>query len=749
MHIHHRHSGDLTIRSIAQSIADIATPVIIPRDDSSKTSSSPSSSCTPGDKSPTCETPVKNNTGLAIGLGAGIPLFIAFVALLYLHLRNKRKLKKEDEDDKNIDIDNDDFGTIGRLTPAAIRNYKMAKSSQQTLTDDMDDVDLNDISNGNNNKYIINEKKSHSSHSSGSNHSPISPTGYNNPASPFYAIPELESSQKSLHNYNPFDKTAYPPTSVIYSNPSYPPSAYTRSGSPVSIMSNPYGPTNNNLRGVSSKQNLNNQYQQQNQSRPQLEPIDTAGSYHSNDNINNNNNNSTGVPRAPFRRRLSHGSSTLSIVSSHTPTTITPKSLAIPVTASAAQVDRTSASSQLSSTNIGIETDNQQINNNNNTSNQNVKFDQDEQQQQYNKDDDNETTNSSNLNRSDTKVNRDFDRVKSVYKEYFPNNNLDSPEQKSKEFDFERDGDDEDDLIVDNGNNNNNTQMQAGQNYNQQQPPENIQQQQQLSHNNNNNINNQEQYDHYDHYNDDHQQNDLVNPQYASYNQDYQQPLQFQQQQPLASPASSATFRSAPSPGENSFNNTHRNPIQQQQNIPYPPPTPSSITYSGPPSQAPSQASFRSVQQLPNLSKLPVPHNLSETDSSISYARVNRHGGASTPSNNNSNNNNEDPDDLLSPSIPVYNPMHNGLSNQDESQPLPSPHQFRKSVALMTNFEFTPPKKYITNESEVQGSNGSIHSVNSRRPGTPTGGVQARPASELVFDSKTQMDKLRPTMQMR
>lgn len=192
-------------------------------------------SCGPKDNSPECEMPVRDNS-LVIGLAVAIPVFFVIVALTFLHLRHVKKLKREEEANKDIDVDNDEFD------PTEIKNLQY-KPSSHTLN-----------SSG--------EKGSNINYST-TTLSPDSPVVPNNPFNQFqYNIPVLSSSQKSLNNYNPYDLSAYPPSGTIYETPRLPPSAYTRSSSPMSEVTtfhttlgtnlhNPYG-------GVSqSQQSLN------------------------------------------------------------------------------------------------------------------------------------------------------------------------------------------------------------------------------------------------------------------------------------------------------------------------------------------------------------------------------------------------------------------------------------------------------------------------------------------------------------
>ena len=96
----------------------------------------------------------------------------------------------------------------------------------------------------------------------------------------------------------------------------------------------------------------------------------------------------------------------------------------------------------------------------------------------------------------------------------------------------------------------------------------------------------------------------------------------------------------------------------------------------------------------------------------------------------------------LSPSFPAYNPITSPISTVsfDQKSELPSPSQLRQSVAMFTSNDYAVPKKFA-NESRSRS--------NSLRP--ENGNFQPsrqRPPSELVPDVESQIEKLRPQMNM-
>lgn len=192
---------------------------------------------------------------------------------------------------------------------------------------------------------------------------------------------------------------------------------------------NPYGNTNSS-RYVSSKQALNTgsasslsgrdlTVQTSNQSRftevskrqgDQEEPKESFEQHR---------------PEPPFKRRASYeGSSTLSVVSSHTPTTVSAPQFPAPVSATAAVHGETGNDEMHRHSHLS-HIDAEQDEPHHEQKSKGVQFDAPESD-----DSESEPRDSSrkNLSRSDTK---NFDRVKSVYKEYFPTH-MRSPDQKPR-----------------------------------------------------------------------------------------------------------------------------------------------------------------------------------------------------------------------------------------------------------------------------------------------------------------------------
>lgn len=261
--LHHHHfsqplatslTGKLaTVTSIAESITT-NIPVLVRR-----------ATCGPKDNSPECEKPVHDNS-LAIGLGVAIPLFFVIVSLTILHFRHIKKLKKEEEASKDIDIDNEYYD------PMELKGIQHQSSSY--------------TSNNPGEKTVVN--------SSTTSLNPNNLMVLDNPFNQFqYNLPALSSSQKSLNNYNPYDKSAYPPSGTIYEHPKYPPSVYTRSSSPVSDVTTFHY---NNSSFSQSQRDFHQTNSNMNKGPPKFQNSDM--------NLSN----------------TSKVSSTLSIVSSHTPT---------------------------------------------------------------------------------------------------------------------------------------------------------------------------------------------------------------------------------------------------------------------------------------------------------------------------------------------------------------------------------------------------------------------------------------------
>ncbi|KAA8902520.1 hypothetical protein TRICI_005881 [Trichomonascus ciferrii] len=150
---------------------------------------------------------------------------------------------------------------------------------------------------------------------------------------------------------------------------------------------------------------------------------------------------------------------------------------------------------------------------------------------------------------------------------------------------------------------------------------------------------------------------------------------------------------------------------------------------------------------LPKLSDLPTPHSLSETESPIAFAPQNRYKGASSPK---------------PPTTQAFNPLTDWAqpSVQSSSGALPSPHALRQSLVLMSAVDFAPPKKFSNAAGRARSSSTSNVSMGSHSPITPQSpalssargsyntGNKGLSSPSLVPD-KGNSDMLKPTMDMR
>lgn len=655
-----------TVDLIVRQLSDSGTTT-------SSASASSSATCGANDSSPRCELPAKSNSGIAIGLGIAVPCTIALIMFIVLGLRHRKVVQREDEESRKIDADNDDgFSEIP------------LKRSNMTLNANNHN-DPNDPKTPYEKQHFDIPPGSLPSLPSKASMTTLTENPFSTPGSPYH-IPELSSSQVSLNNYDPYDRTRYPPSGDIYrsQSPSYPPSVHHHQSQNQHYDTNPYGNLNSDKYN-SSKQALNN---------PSSLSLNTSRDMYQNSNYNDerqqqrdfdDDHDNQSIPAPPFRRRASYeGSSTLSVVSSHTPTTAIAPQFPAPETANVHGETDEVPPSPPTPPPVAAPRKAVQFNQSD--------IDKDEQASN-----DPSSESKSKLGRSDTK---NFDRVKSVYKEYFPTH-MQSPERKPQEvFDFVPE-----ERLDQNG--------QQGQYY--EQDPHQQQYYEQDPH--------QQQQQYYDQ--DSQQQNPSGRPNLPMIDTSLQMPL--------------GTVL---------------------------PSTPRTVD-----SRASNQSTGHVIHSHVNkieLTTLPVPHNLSDNVSSIEYSKVRRNYEAGSPSSRSAS---PAPGSasvnasMSSTVIPVYNPLDNNLmypgnDSNSSNMALPTPAQMRQSVAYMTNLEFQRPKKYNIDYSDSlsssRPSSPALGGPDGSRPGTPAGaramiGIapRVRPPSELVPDSKTQFEKLRPTMEMR
>lgn len=150
---------------------------------------------------------------------------------------------------------------------------------------------------------------------------------------------------------------------------------------------------------------------------------------------------------------------------------------------------------------------------------------------------------------------------------------------------------------------------------------------------------------------------------------------------------------------------------------------------------------------LPKLSDLPTPHSLNETESPIAFAPHNRYKGASSPK---------------PPTTQAFNPLTDWTQPpvQTASGALPSPHALRQSLVLMSAVDFAPPKKFSNAAGRARSSSTSNVSMGSQSPVTPQSpgfasargsyntGNKGLSSPSLVPDAGNS-NMLKPTMDMR
>jgi hypothetical protein len=800
--------------SIAESITT-SIPALVRR-----------ASCGPKDNSPECEMPVRDNS-LAIGLGVAIPLFFVIVSLTWLHFRHIKKLKREEEATKDIDVDNDEFD------PTEIKNIQH-KSSAYTLN-----------SSG---------EKGSSVNYSTTSFNPDSPVVPNNPFNQFhYNIPALNSSQKSLNNYDPYDLSAYPPSGTIYETPRLPPSVYTRSSSLSEVTSshtafdpnlhNPYG-------GFSqSQQSFNLESSNLNQSLPKS--YSSAMSF----------SNSSRVSLA------------LSVVSSHTPTVHSfdaqprgviaqldhSKNTSISTISSGesenykdsekfekrnndlttsrkedddtrririeqtlnqnTQITETDPDSRFDSTRRAVDNSSDINGNNLRVDVVNSDMRQSETASQFSfvnnieeeenfiakptqhftfdtlkKEKNSKLSDESlgtpvtatnglaisgtmeqhagistrNADRTDTELNDAYQKHMVNSLQVKPDDTLSSAVQITVAIEQTVVSQDESEPTRGSFRQESNLNPQRAEPIAQQasSPSDECQSihysQYSQNFNSNNNGKSFSQQANYQEYNENYATNNYTlisnkNNNSSStassiayqnnnyYPQSVPRPIRQTSNHPLQNVQSVESIH-AELQNELQYSPSLRQPVNGTYDD-YPPNSSTTSHYSDTPVASPSVSTFsltpgmssghnsrvsspkipKNLQQLPQFEALPTPHKLDDSKSTIEYASQRRKTSSSQPS---------------SPSFPAYNPVTSPISTAsfDEKSELPSPSQLRQSVVMFMSNDYAVPKKF---------GNGSRSRSNSLR--SENGNFQPsrqRPPSELVPDIKSQMEKLRPQMNM-
>lgn len=801
-------------------------------DDSSSSAAAATTSCTPNSTLPQCETPVRDNTGVAIGVGVGIPVLVALCVIFFLHLRNKRNIRREDEIQKSLDLENDDdFAALphhqqqnGQFHDNNNNNNNNTANnaySLQSLASKPSDLTLLDTSNNGNKRnspFADSIKTPHATTFESA------PNPFSTPDS-FYKIPQLDSSQRSLNNYDPFDQSAYPPSGEIYnvsrySSPGLPSTGFTRPSSPLAPVSsnssnensnNPYSNPYSNPYGNSSSSTVSSKHALI--AQPSIQSLVAAAGSAA---IAQQR-----VPPPPRGQSSQLGENT---ASPYLPSATAPFAA---VTATASTPSLPQSEEDVSFTNSG-------------GPNRDSNFERELKQEireietgmtpphhQYSSSSDEDGSSSRHNNSHSNSVStpttsisaatedtlkhdsfnfgveqreaatgktggrtgQDFDRVKSVYKEYFPTG-MASPEFTGEDsrketatggFDF---GDIPEHPLDSGSRDHYNTQYAetpgeaAGM-------PQHPDAQHEYSSGNVQYQFPEQQYEEHQPYTQQQQYEQQYEQPYGNYAQDEQQ-----QQQP-PQPGYKSAARGLPAIDTLSYGGS-TGPYQEMHDLPMPHASPSDARALTSPTSltSPSQASFRTARSASaassrapathvaglELASLPVPHNLSDTASSIDYAPIRKNYASGTAS----------PADELrsrspaltasasssslragaaSPIIAVYNPVHNALQHGggDNGEAtgggtgsgrlgvLPSPHQLRQSIALMTSLDFRPPDKY-NNEERSLNMMSLAEREQRAREGSASLTVHAgrvRPPSALVPDDKTQLEKLRPTMEMR
>lgn len=465
------------------------------------------------------------------------------------------------------------------------------------------------------------------------------------PKDPFntpYRIPQLSSSQTSLNNYDPYDVHAYPPTPTLQS-PKYP-----RSGSPVSsIASNPYSDSHRiPYTQNPSQQALNPSSTSLN--KPFVSQIDTS---------------------APFHPDPTRVDSPLSVVSSKTPV----ETAHIPPVLRVASLDMDEEPYYPHlEQNVAHTVPDQQVVKPSVEVHETPEVEAKPSVNFLNVPNEENSGQATDLQRSQTKGGRDFERVKSIYNEYFPR------EEDNVPFDLQAES-----------SNAQNVQTGVAVPQGEELP---------TSHDDANEAQNQyaysqqqahdEVYQSQGHQDDQYYQNYNGHPaqaHYAGFNEgDYHGNY----------PESHYSQREYDDQG-NHFHG-QGNVVTHEVIIP------------------PSQQSQRPARPLTVLSELPTPHKLEEHGSSIGYAPHRRNNGSA------------------SPSVGMF---HLNAPVAFEDKPLASPSQMRDSITMSTLGGFAPPKKFSNNNRSnsltERDETGSLRSGFSQ-----AGGPAPRPPSELVPTGK-------------
>ncbi|ANB15761.1 hypothetical protein AWJ20_3405 [Sugiyamaella lignohabitans] len=631
-----------------------------------------SSTCSGNSEFGSCALPTQNQT-LPIVLGVTIPVVFAICLLVYLHFRHLKRLKMEEIADKDIDVDMDDYDTsLANHQPVQPPNEKFNRYPDQSST-----------------RRGSMETTSNSI----------------NPDNPFYARapymmhPELTSSKHSLEEYSRslhtmMDSNVYPSNTSIYSSnsgsrPISPKFPFRRDESPV-----PSTRLNSNL-GVEQRQSGS-----------------SGTSYISSDRTDKGN----------------------SMVSPPSTVAYSPDTASNPMLQQQMKLEEQITSAMPTPPERAYHRESVNDDNNHNSSRDSIRysqefktrvlshaelpdhnFDESKNSFSFEQEESGESieSNRGDLDRSLTKQ---FERVKSIYREYMPdspettpvlglsNEDIESqPLENSVEAHHERA-----DLQFEQRSMDLHEQSFESQG-NHDTPSSSAQVYRNGQHEQHYEASHPESYDDSLPQGQDEFSNEYGQGNYS------EQHTSFQQQYPVHPEQYPNAYRHNNLGSPLSPYQGHTGSVSPNYNR----------TYTASPEPS------RQVTPLTDLAKLPVPHNLDEHDSPLAYAPQRRHNkGAASP-------------------IPAFNPLNN-WSNEDVG--LPSPHELRKSVALMN---FAPPKKFVGAGSSAGNSRaGSLASSVS----SPTGqwgassplpvSLKARPSSQLVPDAKdTQM--LRPQMDMR
>lgn len=681
-HHHHAHfhskrdliEVDSAVPSVQSGLNSISTPTLS-ESTSTQLAKRDTFSCSPDDSSAQCETPTHLNA-LALSLGIVIPLVGAIVVLIYLHFRHLKKLKKETEDDKDIDVDNDDWTPQeyekmdkGPLYPYSISDKGV---SRENLVPD-DNISL--------------QKPS--------------PIASQNPFAGPHTPSGLASSKNSLYDYDdPYNLRAYPPSGITYDAPQYPPSI-SRPSSPASSLSSlgndsHSGVYNSSLKGSSTTTLV----PERSNTGIHIKPLPKLDSY-----SGKNDNPATD-------RSINNNGMAFSYDNEKSSPTVSIGSLSTVATSNEDNVPTTDVTAQAHAPenpfNSEINTPTTKVNHD-----ESIFVDQPIVNQ--------ETLDTIDLDNSDfkQKVKRsqsggknNFDRVKSVYKEYF------SPEEESpsKEANSQQVGkavplQDPQGVNLEEKINNQTSSYDFDQDQTRKNPfklptivvPKEVS-------GPNGELDGHESFYHQDPnahlYHQSHES--LNDPHHSNIDHEYH-PQNLYYNEAVHSVQTLSPIDSGSPYTESGYSNL-REPVIV-------PPTSS------------SQQSFRSVQQLPELTSLPTPHKLEETGSSINFAPQRRNNIPGVTA------------------IGVYNPLTNPLVLAEDAS-LMSPSQMRQSVAMISPAGFLPPKKYVPHKdiSDVQEEDG----ISPLRPGFNVRGArtQQRPPSSLVPDPHSQLEKLKPTMNM-